>query len=105
VRTIVLYGHQSAAEAAFALVDHLLRQAAARDIGLVLTVDVDQVTARSLRAAGAELWFCGPTLGTADGSWSPAAADRYLVGRPPEALAGKVLGAYTDFMAHRQVAA
>lgn len=105
MKTIVLYGHECSAQAAFTLLDTLLRQSAARHIALALAIDVDQATAIALRATGAELWFCGPTLGSPDASWTPVAADRYLVARPPEALAGKVLGAYTDFMARAQVTA
>jgi hypothetical protein len=98
VRTIILFGHQCTAQAAYEVVDAGLRKLQARDIVLAQTTHVDQATGRMLREAGGELWYCGPCLRPPDGAWSPLSADRYLVAMELSALARQATAALTDFM-------
>lgn len=106
MRTIILYGHQCTAQAAFMHIDSMLHERQLRDIVLVQTVDMDQPTAHALRDAGGELWYCGPTL-TPPGAcgWSPTNADRYLLADCFEKLGPKVTVAFGEFMNKTRVAA
>lgn len=104
MKSIILYGHESTAQAAFELLDAMLRSHQVNDVALTLTVHVDQAIGVGLRRAGGELWYCGPRLQPPGGGWSPLSADRYLVAACPATLAHQVTGAFTEFIArHRGV--
>jgi hypothetical protein len=106
MKTIVLFGHHDAVQAAYLQLDLLLRQRQrqVRDIVLAQTPRVDQAQEHAIRDAGGELWYCGPNLKPPGGGWSPVHADRYLLSECWGALAGKVLTALNEFMAKTRVA-
>ena len=105
MRSIILFGHESAAQEAFMHVDAMLRERAIVDVTLVLTIHVDQPTAKGLRAVGGELWYCGPTLTPPGGGWSPMCADKYLIGRTLEARTAQAIAAFHEFLRKQQVPA
>lgn len=98
MKTIVLYGHESAAQEALAQLDTMLRERHIQDVKLLVTLHVDQATGRKLRLAGGALWYCGATLEPPGGGWSPLCADQYLIGRTFEARAARVTAALFDFL-------
>jgi hypothetical protein len=89
--------------ATYRYVDAWLRKHQAGDIVLAMVAGVDTDTALQLRAAGGELWYCGPSdTPAAD---SPSHADRQLLAESWHELSTKTHAALADFLGKAPVPA